>query len=182
MGRLTDDALAAILRGCDGVTPGPYLAREMVRNGEVRGYFVQAPDVNGFAYGAELLAEDEYRDIDGKPPGIDRWKADANHIARLDPQTVASICRELLSLRESHPIEDGEGWVLVPREPTEAMLAAFHQGFRQHLGLRHKNRFKPPHELTNKERESAEQAGLRAMLAAAPSNPGTSKVENSRST
>lgn len=56
-------------------TPGPWRVREMVRHGQLHGYFVAANDVNGFAYDAEILGEDEYRD------GLGRWAADANLIA-----------------------------------------------------------------------------------------------------
>lgn len=97
MGTITREEIGEIMAGCEGVTPGPWAAREMARYGEVRGYFVQAPDVNGFGYGAELLAEDEYRDIEGREPGIVRWKADAGHIARLDPGTVKALCELALS-------------------------------------------------------------------------------------
>jgi hypothetical protein len=51
-------------------------------------------------------------------------------------------------------------------EPTQAMLDAFQQGFQQQLGVRHKARFKQPEDLTARERMSAEEAGLRAMLSA----------------
>jgi hypothetical protein len=52
--------------------------------------------------------------------------------------------------------------------PTPAMLEAFQRAFQQQLAVRHKARFKPSHELTAYERMSAEDAGLRAMLKAAP--------------
>jgi hypothetical protein len=59
-----------------------------------------------------------------------------------------------------------EGFVLVPVEPTPEMIAAFEQGFKMQLGVRHRARFKPRQ--TEKERRSAEECGLRAMLAASP--------------
>lgn len=63
-------------------TPTPWRVREMNRRGEVHGYFIAANDVNGFAYDAEIMGEDEYRDIEGKTPGLERWKADAEFIVR----------------------------------------------------------------------------------------------------
>ena len=109
---LSDEELNEIIAGCEGVTPGPWIAREMVRYDEVRGYFVQAPDMNGFAYGAELLAEDEYRDIDGRDPGIVRWKADATHIARLSPERVRSAFSELLAARKKLAELEAEGFIV----------------------------------------------------------------------
>ena len=53
-------------------------------------------------------------------------------------------------------------------DPTPEMLDAFQGGFAQQLHLRYQARFKQPHELTPRQRESAEQAGLRAMLGAMP--------------
>lgn len=73
----------------------------------------------------------------------------------------------LLSLRESHPIENGEGWVLVPREPTVDMLEQGYAAF---------------HALDGHGVPAMMDNAYRAMLEAIPSNPGTSKVENSRST
>lgn len=49
-------------------------------------------------------------------------------------------------------------------EPTEAMLDAFQKGFVNQLQIRHKSRFKQPHQTTDIERMSAEKAGLLAML------------------
>lgn len=68
-------------------TPGPWKAREMARNGEIRGYFVAAPDVNGFAYDAEILGEDEYRD---EQTGMARWRADA-HLAAAAPELLEMV-------------------------------------------------------------------------------------------
>lgn len=65
-------------------TPGPWRAREMVRHGQLYGYFVAADDVNGFAYDAEILGEDEYRD------GMDRWAADA-HLISAAPELLTAL-------------------------------------------------------------------------------------------
>ncbi len=56
-------------------TPGPWFVRTRESGGVVVDCFVAAPDVNGFAYDAEILGDDEYRD------GIDRQLADARLIA-----------------------------------------------------------------------------------------------------
>jgi len=55
-------------------------------------------------------------------------------------------------------------------DPTPEMLDAFQDGFVQQLHLRHQCRFKQPHQLSDRQRESAEQAGLRSMLAALPAD------------
>lgn len=68
-------------------TPGPWKVREMARGGEIRGYFVAAPDVNGFAYDAEILGEDEYRD---EQTGMARWRADA-HVAAAAPELLEAL-------------------------------------------------------------------------------------------
>lgn len=46
----------------DGATPGPWFVRTLERDGEVVDCFVSAPDCQGFAYDAEVLGDDEYRD------------------------------------------------------------------------------------------------------------------------
>ena len=60
-------------------TPGPWSVREL-RNwgGELVDCFVTAKDVNGLAYGAEILGDDEYREESG---GLQRKLADARLIA-----------------------------------------------------------------------------------------------------
>ena len=50
-------------------TPGPWevRVRRVDRNDgeEIVDCFVQAPDVNGYAYAAEILGDDEYREHSG---------------------------------------------------------------------------------------------------------------------
>lgn len=58
-----------------GPTPGPWWVRKRERDGEILDCFVAAPDVNGYAYDAEILGDDEYHD------GIERKLADCNLIA-----------------------------------------------------------------------------------------------------
>lgn len=55
-------------------TPTPWRVRTHERNGELRDCFIAAPDVNGFAYDAEILGDDEYRS------GIERKLADCRFI------------------------------------------------------------------------------------------------------
>lgn len=62
---------------CEQATPGPWRVREHPA-GLDHGCFVTAPDVNGFAYAAEILGEDEYREQSG---GMKRRHADAQFIA-----------------------------------------------------------------------------------------------------
>lgn len=56
-------------------TPGPWSVRIHERDGEMLDCFVTAPDVNGFAYAAEILGDDEYRS------GLERKLADCHLIA-----------------------------------------------------------------------------------------------------
>lgn len=62
----------------DKFTPGPWKVRTRTCDGELAGCFVEAPDVNGFAYAAEVLGDDEYRDHSG---GMDRRLADCKLVA-----------------------------------------------------------------------------------------------------
>jgi hypothetical protein len=41
-------------------TPGPWKVRERIVNGKLVDCFVQAPSFQGFAYGSEILGDDEY--------------------------------------------------------------------------------------------------------------------------
>src|SRR5688572_25427366 len=58
-------------------TPGPWEVRERWGNGMLVDCFVQAPDVNGYAYAAEILGDDEYREQSG---GVQRKLADCQTI------------------------------------------------------------------------------------------------------
>lgn len=80
-------------------TPAPWFVREMVRHGQLHGYFVAAADVNGFAYDAEIMGEDEYRD------GMERWKADASLIAAApDMLNALKAVADLKGWNETAPI------------------------------------------------------------------------------
>jgi hypothetical protein len=60
-------------------TPLPWTVRKVERDGKLRDVFVQAEDVNGYPYKAEILGDDEYREQSG---GIARKLADCNLIVR----------------------------------------------------------------------------------------------------
>lgn len=58
----------------DKATPGPWFVRKRTAFGEVADCFIAAPDVQGLAYDAEIMGDDEYRD------GVERKVADAELI------------------------------------------------------------------------------------------------------
>ncbi len=68
-------------------TPGPWFVRKQERLGEVRDCFVAAPDVQGMAYDAEILGDDEYRD------GIARKIADAEFIVQCENERESLLQR-----------------------------------------------------------------------------------------
>ena len=92
-----------------GHTPGPWRVRELKVGGQTTDCFVTANDVNGFAYGAEILGDDEY-DHD-KTNGMQRKLADCHLIA--DAPDLLAKCQTLeervaealveLSKANSHP-------------------------------------------------------------------------------
>jgi hypothetical protein len=66
-------------------TPGPWFIRKRTdREGNLLDCFVAAKDVNGFAYDAEILGDDEYRD------GIERKLADCELVVRAVNAALAS--------------------------------------------------------------------------------------------
>jgi hypothetical protein len=71
---LTDDEIKAILKGCKGVTPGPWTSYPGDR---FESAFVRGPDGHVVAW--------------------DQTPADAAHIARCDPTTIAELCTRLLA-------------------------------------------------------------------------------------
>jgi hypothetical protein len=89
------ERLREILAGCKDVTPGSWRVPRKTP------YILRDPGpFPGDAYGSVQIGEcGNWRDKELVPFNMDRWMADANHIARLDPQTVASIVTELLALR-----------------------------------------------------------------------------------
>ena len=80
----TDEALAEIKAGLEGVTPGPWRTPGAKVPWVIR--------VGGDDYGSVQVAEcGDYRDKEISPYNMPRWLADAAHIARMDPATVARM-------------------------------------------------------------------------------------------
>lgn len=65
-------------------TPGEWTVRRVFNpDGSLRDCFVTAPDVLGYAYDAQILGDDEYRDFDdADESGITRLAADCELIVR----------------------------------------------------------------------------------------------------
>ena len=92
-------------------TPRPWRVRQPMRDGVILDTFVTADDVNGFAYDAEILGEDEYRNDDDRD-GDARKAADCalivhavNNIERVEAenqslQSQLSVLREALEKAE----------------------------------------------------------------------------------
>jgi hypothetical protein len=95
--KLGDDKLREILAGCEGVTPGPW---------EAGHHWVFVPPEDA-ANHPTMPLRSILRDVPES-----ELQPNAHHIARLDPQTVASIVTELLERRAylaaTKPPEDHE--------------------------------------------------------------------------
>lgn len=78
-----------------GHTTGPWRVRTLERNGQVVDCFVCANDVQGHAYDAEIMGDDEYRD------GIERKLADARLISAA-PDLLAAL---------KHLLAEHERWI-----------------------------------------------------------------------
>lgn len=87
--------IEAILKGTEGVTPGPWLYRpyEFDDWGWIRG---GPPDADGRlwpvanARAGRLLSGDAYDTY--RINNLDPFEANARHIANCDPQTIAELC------------------------------------------------------------------------------------------
>lgn len=67
----------------DHSTPGEWFIRKLERDGILLDCFVAAPDYLGFPYDAEILGDDEYRDLPGNDDsGIIRKLADCELIVK----------------------------------------------------------------------------------------------------
>jgi len=77
---ISDEKLAEIIKGCEGVTPGPWMVRDHC-------VFTKEP--------GRCVARLDWHIRD------ERDDANAAHIARLDPQTVLSLLTELQRRREA---------------------------------------------------------------------------------
>lgn len=65
----------------DKSTPGEWFVRTHERAGILIDCWVAASDCNGFAYDAEILGDDEYRDTE-EEAGIERKRADCELIVK----------------------------------------------------------------------------------------------------
>lgn len=83
-----NDEVVAALAKSDDATPGPWFVRKLERKGNMVDCFVAAPDRNGFAYDAEILGDDEYRD------GIARKLADCELIVAAVNGARASVKKD----------------------------------------------------------------------------------------
>ena len=103
--KLTDEQIAAIRDGCEGVTPGPwrrYAQSPHISRDNTR------PDPHP-GVGSVLIAEcGNYRDRQLVSYSMSRWLADAAHIARCDPDTIRALATEVLESREALAAKDRE--------------------------------------------------------------------------
>lgn len=95
---MRDERISELQALAEKATPGPWWVRSLEIRGETRDHFVAANDVNGFAYGAEILGEDEYREKSG---GLSRKLADCAFIAAANPETIKALLADLVELREA---------------------------------------------------------------------------------
>jgi hypothetical protein len=110
--RVSDEKLAEIIAGCEGVTAGPWEARDENFGGRgARWAFGQPGTGRYHTLGRVLSPQDGTTGANA---------LNAAHIARLDPDTIRSLLTELQHRRS----QDAGGWRLVPVEPTEAMCGA----------------------------------------------------------
>ena len=106
-GRISDERLAEMLAGLEGVTPGPWTPTD---GGSVLTKAVWSDDGEG-PYGQVLI----YDEGTVSP-------TDAAHIARCDPGTIRAILTELQS-RRSEPSEPvAKAWILVLKSGTEGSM------------------------------------------------------------
>lgn len=106
---LTTEQVEEILRGCEGVTPGPWaVSYDELGSG---------PDLRLVAF---LEGPDETLTgvIDEEPGSM--GSPILEHIARLDPQTVSSLATELLALRKRVEWQDIS---TAPMDGTRILLA-----------------------------------------------------------
>ena len=69
------------MTNADKSTPGQWRVEKRYRDGELIACWVAAPDCNGFAYAAEILGDDEYRDgEEARAEGMARLLADCELI------------------------------------------------------------------------------------------------------
>jgi hypothetical protein len=92
--RLTDEAIAAIRDGCEGVTPGKWQALRSDPAEGVNCHWIKAqpsPALRGFSKEIAYVGGTYYAD----GPDV----RDAAHIARCDPDTIHALATEVLESR-----------------------------------------------------------------------------------
>lgn len=95
MGLRTED-LVAILNGCEGVTVGPW---KVVQSRDMTGdVAIKAPGLLNIM--AEVFAARQRHD-ERSPETLPT----AEHMARLDPETVKALVSELLAYRNAAPVD-----------------------------------------------------------------------------
>lgn len=95
MARVSSERLREILAGCSGVTPGPWTAyHDHLRPG-MSGY------INEVQSGTRRAPIVQWTGFDNSCRSQKEHAKNARHIARLDPETVASIIEELLAHRDT---------------------------------------------------------------------------------
>jgi len=99
--KLTDEQVAAIRDGCEGVTPGPWRG---VANRDGTLNVLGATDDEGWCSKVALVNSSD--------------KANAVHIARCDPDTIRALSTEVLESREALAAKDAENQRLVTGEPN----------------------------------------------------------------
>jgi hypothetical protein len=117
---ISDEMLAVILRGTEGVTPGPWYqtGEPWFQGGD--GVLAGSPDGNIAYLLADLDDGFNPRDEYTGPFDLGDKDADAAHIARCSPEIIAAMATELLERRRSPA---GEGVGVIPhvlREPYPA--------------------------------------------------------------
>lgn len=99
--QVSDARLREILAGTEGVTPGPWFTTGAPWFRSEDAVLAGSPDGNIGYLIADCEDAFNARDEYTGPFELGDKDADAAHIARLDPATVASIITELLSLRSA---------------------------------------------------------------------------------
>ena len=98
--QLTDEQVAAIRNGCEGVTPGPWVfAEENAGLMSDHGYVLLhgKPGAGGWEQNLFISVGCSYNAA--KALGSGAPEANAAHIARCDPDTIRAITSELLEAR-----------------------------------------------------------------------------------
>lgn len=129
---ISDDRLAEIRAGLEGVPAGPWAYRPAEHDdwGVVR---YRADD--GDRWWHLLQARAPYTDEEDlsahRHARTDPWGALAKHISRLDPQTISAL---LARLDKAEAERIPEGWALVPVVPSDDLLKSMAIRYDHGLG------------------------------------------------